>query len=367
MIPSVISRDVQRGVKSFLETTYPSSTPLFAGMLREFLDRPGQVFKGPYYSLRLPFRPAEEGRLPFERIQFPYRPHRHQAQAFHRLCGDHPQSTLVATGTGSGKTECFLYPVLDACALHAGQPGIKAILIYPMNALATDQAKRVAEAIHKDERLRGKVTAGLFIGGDSDHAVAMTPEWLITEKEHLREHPPDILLTNSKMLDYLLLRPSEQKLWRENAPETVRFMVVDDLHTFVGAQSTDLACLIRRLKRRLRTPENHLCTVGTSATLGSTSQSGALREYAGTIFAETFDTDSVIGEDVLTLADVVEGLLIRHHEIPDPSSPILAEVLAQKDPVLYLEACHQAWFGEIPPNHFHEEEDRKSTRLNSSH
>jgi DEAD/DEAH box helicase domain-containing protein len=242
------------------------------------------------------------------------------------LCGEEAKSTLVATGTGSGKTECFLYPVLDACAERAGEPGIKAILIYPMNALATDQAKRVAQAIHDDEALRGKVTAGLFIGGESDNAVEMKPDWLITDKAHMRQHPPDILLTNYKMLDFLLLKPEEQELWRNNHAKTLRFLVVDELHTFDGAQSTDLACLIRRLKTRLRSPENHLCCVGTSATLGSEGSGESLLEYASIIFSEPFQSGSVIGEDVLRLNDVVDGLFIEHHGVPNPEAVALLEI-----------------------------------------
>src|SRR5436190_6791758 len=145
MLPAVISREIEEGIKSFLRTTFPPSTPAFEHTLKTFLEEPGQVFKGPYYSLRLPFRPAPPGELPFGDIAFPYRPHLHQARAFARLCGDEPRSTLVATGTGSGKTECFLFPILDACAARLGQLGIKAIIIYPMNALATDQAKRFAQ------------------------------------------------------------------------------------------------------------------------------------------------------------------------------------------------------------------------------
>jgi len=128
MLPTVISREIEEGIKSFLRTTFPPSTPAFEHTLETFLDEPGQVFKGPYYSLRLPFRPALPGELPFEHINFPYRPHLHQARAFARLCGE-PRSTLVATGTGSGKTECFLFPILDSCAAHMGELGIKAIII----------------------------------------------------------------------------------------------------------------------------------------------------------------------------------------------------------------------------------------------
>jgi len=351
MLPAVISREIEAGIKSFLRTTFPPSTPAFERTLNVFLDEPGRVFKGPYYSLRLPFRPAPAGQLPFAEIAFPYRPHLHQAQAFSRLCGEEPRSTLVATGTSSGKTECFLYPILDACAARIGDPGIKAIIIYPMNALATDQAKRFAQAIYADEKLRGKVTAGLFIGGESDQSVAMTPDWLITNKGHLREHPPDILLTNYKMLDFLLLRPEEQPLWRDSAPETLRFLVVDELHTFDGAQSTDLACLIRRLKTRLRTPENHLCCVGTSATLGSPGSVTPLVEYACTIFSEPFDKESVIGEDLLTLGDMVDGYFIRYHGVPELDASTLALAGAESHPELYLAEQFRLWFeNEAPAN-----------------
>jgi DEAD/DEAH box helicase domain-containing protein len=358
MLPTVISREVEEGIKSFLRTTFPSSTPTFEHTLETFLSEPGQVFKGPYYSLRLPFRPAPPGALPFEHIHFPYRPHLHQARAFARLWGDEPRSTLVATGTGSGKTECFLYPILDACAAHVGELGIKAIIVYPMNALATDQAKRFAQAIYADPKLRGKVTAGLFIGGESDQSVEMKPDWLITSKAHQCEHPPDILLTNYKMLDFLLIRPEQQELWRYNAPETLRFLVVDELHTFDGAQSTDLACLIRRLKTRLRTPEKHLCAVGTSATLGSIEAAEPLVDYANTVFSEAFAPDSVIGEDLLYLGDIVDGFFIRYHAVPDAESPALIPNDHSRKPENYLAEQYRLWFEQDAPSSWGELEGR---------
>jgi len=358
MLPTVISREIEEGMKSFLRTTFPSSTPAFEHTLETFLREPGQVFKGPYYGLRLPFRPAGPGELPFAKISFPHRPHLHQARAFTRLCGDKPRSTLVATGTGSGKTECFLFPILDACAARAGELGIKAIVIYPMNALATDQAKRFAQTIHADPKLRGKVTVGLFIGGESEQSVEMKPDRVITSRSHQCEHPPDILLTNYKMLDYLLLRPKTQNLWRYNAPETLRFLVVDELHSFDGAQSTDLACLIRRLKTRLRTPDRHLCGVGTSATLGSVDSAGPLIEYANTVFSEEFAPDSVIGEDLLNLGDVVDGYFIRHHGVPESAAPALLPADHSRNPESYLATQYRLWFEKEAPAALGEMEGR---------
>ena len=84
----------------------------------------------------------------------------------------------------------------------------------------------------------------------------MTASGVITDRATLRKDPPDILLTNYKMLDYLLIRPKDRRLWSRNIPETLRYVVVDELHTFDGAQGTDLALLLRRLKARLNVAES---------------------------------------------------------------------------------------------------------------
>ena len=163
-----------------------------------------------------------------------YRPYVHQQQAFDRLTGEDGRSTVVATGTGSGKTECFLYPILEYCHAHRGEPGIKALIIYPMNALASDQAARIAELIYNNPRLKGNVTAGMYVGGSEKGASqGMTEDRMVTDHETMLASPPDILLTNYKMLDYLLVRPKDAALWKDNNPETLKYIVVDELHTLM--------------------------------------------------------------------------------------------------------------------------------------
>lgn len=303
MIPSVLARQLKKGLGGYLHTTFPIATLAFKDTVKELIDDPRALFQGPYVTVALPFRPGSvpEGR--FEAVTFSFPPYVHQAQAFERLTGASPKSTLIATGTGSGKTESFLLPILEQSwqARQSGQKGIKAILIYPMNALATDQARRLAELIHSNPKLRGVVTAGLYVGEQPEHpSAAMTPDGVITDKSVLRDSPPDILLTNYKMLDLMLVRPKDAKIWQHNAPETLRYLVVDELHTFDGAQGTDLACLIRRLKARLGTPEGRLCAVGTSATLGGDSGAEALLGYASEVFGERFDAEAPIGETRLS-------------------------------------------------------------------
>jgi len=110
-----------------------------------------------------------------------------------------------------------------------------------MNALATDQAGRLAKIIFNNPNLKGHVTADLYIGwSERGPRMVMGPDGIITNKDTIRLSPPDILLTNYKMLDYLLIRPKDFLLWKHNGSETLRYLVVDELRTFDGAQGTDL-------------------------------------------------------------------------------------------------------------------------------
>ncbi len=349
MIPSVLAHQVRRGVEDFLRTTFPVTTPFFHGMVERLLAEEGALFKGPFLSLDLPFRQGS-GAAPFPELPFRFPPYLHQEEAFRRLGGDHPRSTLVATGTGSGKTECFLYPILDHCRRHAGEPGIKAILIYPMNALAQDQAERLARLIWSQPSLRGRVTAGLFVG---QREVAprrvMGPEAIITDKESQRLSPPDILLTNYKMLDYLLVRARDLPLWRQNGPESLRFLVVDELHTFDGAQGTDLACLVRRLKARLGTPAGHLCCVGTSATMGSEGAQGELVAYATKVFGEPFDAGAVITESRLSAGEFLAGSPAGGAEVVGPERAAALDPEGYGEYGAYVRGQHALWFGETVP------------------
>ena len=160
-----------------------------------------------------------------------------------------------------------------------------------MNALATDQAKRIAHLIHTIPALAG-LRAGLYIGDQEEvSTIAMGPEQVITDRTALHKAPPDILLTNYKQLDYLLLQPQTQGLWAHNTQlesgtSVLRYLVVDEFHTFDGAQGTDLACLIRRLRDRLGGP-------------GAESKAEML-SYAGQIFASRFEPNSLIEEEQLS-------------------------------------------------------------------
>ena len=354
MLPSLLTRDIQDGLKQFLTTGFEPSDHHLHGLMTRFVARENQAqwLKGPYLQLGLPFRPGAKGRDYFPVFQTEHPGFTHQELAWDRLrtgADRTPGNTLVATGTGSGKTECFVYPVLDhaARALAAGERGIKALVIYPMNALATDQARRLAAMVAATPAFKG-LRVGLFVGGMTEPGtgLVMTPTGVITDRDAMRKQPPDILLTNYKMLDYLVLRPSDRQLWAKNTPTTLRHLVVDELHTFDGAQGTDLALLLRRLRARLKVPANHWLCVGTSATLGNSQDTTALREYARQFFGSPFAPEAVVTENRLLVGEFL-GDATTDYFLPPRAD--FGEVL---DPARYAspQQAVQAWFGVFFPD-----------------
>ncbi|PRP90631.1 putative ATP-dependent helicase Lhr [Enhygromyxa salina] len=366
MLPSVVATSLKSTIRDYLRTTFSLRDKAYERALLAHLEDPSEgMFRGPYLDLRLPFRSGDPAEVPL-RIKPAFKPHAHQLVAWQRLSSadKSPRSTLVATGTGSGKTECFLFPLLDHCYRHRDQKGIKAIILYPMNALASDQAERFAREIHNwpaggAPELRGQIRAGLYVGGDGSHPVA-DEHHLVDMRAHLREDPPHILLTNYRMLDFLLLRPEDGELWKHNdEPKTLQYLVLDELHTYDGAQGTDVAFLIRRLKQRLHVPKGHLCCIGTSATIGAGGAGGggegqegkaALLRFAQDVFDEPFDDESIVVEDRLTIRETFD-------ESPDPSlGDASTATREQLDPETYacpedyLDAQAQLWLGAPSPD-----------------
>ncbi|EDM25749.1 putative RNA helicase [Lentisphaera araneosa HTCC2155] len=330
--------EIKESILAYLKATFNFQDKEVHQAFYDFINNTSEgLFKGPYLSLKLPF--VKAGKQEQESIPLSIKPdwlaYDHQVKSWHRLstANRKAQPTIITTGTGSGKTESFMYPVLDYCYRNLSRQGIKVIILYPMNALATDQAKRLAEAIYEDDRLKGKVTAGLFIGEGKDagkYPKTMGADHIIENRESILASPPDILLTNFKMLDYALMKSNYNDLWLGNYKDSslLQFLVLDELHTYDGAQGTDVANLIRRLKLKLSIPEDHLCPVGTSATIGSGEEAPKLlSDYASKIFGETIDPDCLITENRIQTEDFFED-----DEKLDPFKPrtaILRDVKPQ--------------------------------------
>jgi replicative superfamily II helicase len=330
MKPTLAADELRRNIIQYLTTTFALDDDATRDALERFFTDPvNGIFRGPYLRIRAPFRQAESGwRKYLEWVPARFNPYRHQAEAFKRLSTRRgpAKPTLITTGTGSGKTESFLIPILDHCARarRSGKSGVKAILLYPMNALATDQAHRINDYL-QDPALKG-VIAGLYIGDTPETEFSK----VLTGRSEIRRTSPDILITNYKMLDLLLQREDDLRLWDDADPA---FVVVDEFHTYDGAQGTDVAMLLRRMAAALGVSEpgrplGRICPVATSATLASNDiadheSRAQLLTVAGQVFGTPFTDAAVIGEDRLTVEEFVPSEDMDY-TLPLPSPQELA-------------------------------------------
>ncbi|GAA4779239.1 DEAD/DEAH box helicase [Streptomyces sanyensis] len=325
MKPTMAAAQLRGSLTQYLTTTYALADEDTRRALERFLGHPETgIFRGPYLRIRTPFHLADDTwRRELEwTAGFPgFAPYRHQATAWARLSTLHgpARPTLVTTGTGSGKTESFLVPVLDHCRRQRarGRHGVKAVLLYPMNALATDQAGRIGEYLARPEL--AQVTAGLYIGDrpDTDFRRVMT------RREEMRVSPPDVLITNYKMLDLLLQRGEDRPLWED---ADLAYVVLDEFHTYDGAQGTDVAMLLRRLAAatgasRPGRPLGSICPVATSATLGEGApgkEAGGILDVASRVFGMPFPADAVVGEERMSAEEFTGAV---DYELPEPPTP----------------------------------------------
>ena len=218
--------------------------------------------------------------------------HKHQRDAI--VAARSGKSYVLTTGTGSGKSLAYIIPIVDAVLSRPRVPGVKAIIVYPMNALANSQLGELEKFL----------TWGYGEGNEPVTFARYTGQEDDEERERILRYPPDILLTNYVMLELVLTRPEERRRLVE-AAEGLSFLVLDELHTYRGRQGADVGLLVRRLRQACRAPQ--LQCVGTSATMTSggsrADQRAAVAEVASRVFGTEVRPDHVIGETLARATD----------------------------------------------------------------
>lgn len=294
-----------------------------------------EFVKGPYLETTMPFVEgkslkalADEGLISKEfgnmgkNVHFEdWKLRIHQEKALRHII-EEQRNMVVSTGTGSGKTECYLYPIFNSLMREkeAGtlDEGVRALLIFPMNALANDQQKKLRKLLknypditfgrytgetgHKEKKetaeeaeTRLHLEYDISHMTDSDEAYRKSIPNELMCREMMAEKPPHILLTNYAMLEYMLLQPDTAPFFDNSSAKNWRFIVIDEAHTYKGANGTEIAYLLRRLKERIRhNMDKPFQCIATSATLGSEDGKAGLAQFAQNLFGEPFAEQDVI-------------------------------------------------------------------------
>ncbi|HBO46163.1 MAG TPA: ATP-dependent helicase [Planctomycetaceae bacterium] len=221
---------------------------------------------------------------------------RHQEQAIGLALSN--KSFVVTTGTGSGKSLCFFIPIVDAVvkAKHAGETArTRAVVVYPMNALANSQLAELKK-LHVGYGHTLPVTFARYTGQESAE-----------ERERIKNNPPDILLTNFMMLELLMTRQSELDQRVIENCRGLKFIVLDELHTYRGRQGADVAMLMRRLRARVGDPDRPPICIGTSATMasegGEEDRNQIVAAVASRLFGTAISRDAVVTETLRRATD----------------------------------------------------------------
>jgi len=332
MQPIDIIERIKALYKSYIKTAFPVIDNGLREQMHDLLDQGNLLWRGPYLSLQRPYTCADktlgeqqaslnlhqklliageymddkgERYPPFGEWTL----YTHQLVAVEQILRG--QNTIISSGTGSGKTEAFFLPIFNHCLNNPG-PGIKALILYPMNALANDQFDRFTRY------LKGAGVTFARYTGDTPEDLndaernnkEPRPEDLCKEaiwyRKEIRNKKtlPNILMTNYAMLEYLLLRRLDRVLFDDR----LRYLVLDEVHTYQGARGIEVACLIRRLKEHVNKLDSKLICIGTSATIKG-EETGPVARFAMELFGETFLPENIQTEQYQPLPKQFEPYL----------------------------------------------------------
>lgn len=261
------------------------------------------------------------------------RPYKHQLRAWELLLAKEKNSVIVTSGTGSGKTECFVVPILNQLAneyLAQQTPliGVRALFLYPLNALINSQRDRLrawTQGLNQAARF-------CLYNGNTPEALPATEARIhneLRDRQTLRREPPPILVTNASMLEYMLVRTQDLPILQSSQGK-LQWIILDEAHSYVGSQAAELALLIRRVLYAFGVKSKDVRFVATSATIGGpeATASNNLREFLARVSGNDIESVYVVsgGRNIPSLPQVAPQKgetsfeeLFRIDEGKDPS------------------------------------------------
>jgi len=355
--PADVSERIKSEFIDYLTTSFATNDEVINKQFRDELGR--IIAKGPFIDIKSVFKKGtsleeliEHGNGRFSRgfydiergktvkvIPPTRKLYAHQVNALNKIVDG--KNIVVSTGTGSGKTLCFLLPILNALLkeIEAGHitpdgkltAGVRALIVYPMNALANDQMKFIRSLLSSYDKISFGIYSGAteneerkalnlykeIIGGE-----VLPNEYLSRDK--MKASPPNILITNYAMLEHLLLRPADNPIFEKS---DFRFIVFDEAHIYSGATGIETSFLIKRLQARMTTKSEHGAQfILTSATLGEGKDSfDEVVSFAKRLCNSDFSADDVVTgvrEEYHTEADTTAYPAELYSSLVDPEKTI---------------------------------------------
>ena len=328
--PITAAKNIKDEFIGYISTLFHISDRDYAMQFVAALQEEGTVSKGPYLDISDSYKTGKsledmieegeasplfrglEGNIPDgeKEIQINRGLYLHQERALRKT--NKGKNLIVTTGTGSGKTECFMIPIINHILREAEEgtlsSGVRAILIYPMNALANDQMKRLRNMLKnypditfgvynsstKQNEQDGITEYGKIYKDTNGYPLKPLKNEIIS-RDRMQTMPPHILVTNYAMLEYMMLRPKDDLVF---SGAKLRFLVLDEAHIYRGATGMETSLLLKRLKARISNPANVLHIL-TSATLGGKEADGDIVKFADTLCNTTFMAEDIIRSEII--------------------------------------------------------------------
>jgi DEAD/DEAH box helicase domain-containing protein len=251
-------------------------------------------------------------------------PYSHQLKAWETLLSDSPKSTVITSGTGSGKTECFMVPILEDLIrerdkINKPLVGVRALFLYPLNALINSQQERLdawTRAFDQDIRFC------LYNGKTEElentvRKIQREKPNQILSRERLRKEPAPILMTNATMLEYMLVRQIDSPILEiSREQKSLRWIVLDEAHTYIGSQAAELSLLLRRVVQAFGKHSEEIRFIATSATIADKDAEERLQQYLSGLAGIRLDQVVVIG-GTRVVPDLAEESEFHNRRIED--------------------------------------------------
>lgn len=313
------SEFIEKEYREYLKDSFNFHSKEYQNQFIKGLEKES-LYKGPYLNLNLPFTSSysineliDRGEMSplfkkLSHIDFEQKLYTHQYNSLKKI--NDGKNVVITTGTGSGKTESFLYPILNSILRDIENdnngPGIRAIFLYPMNALVNDQIDRIRKILCDYSEIRYG-----FYTGDTPNSPegkyrnykkdleaindCVIPDNEVLFRDEMRLNPPHLLFTNYSMLEYLLLRPKDVGLFNSKYLDHWKFVVLDEAHTYNGALGIELSYLLRRLTGLMNKKPQFLLT---SATLGDKGKDeDKIIKFATSLTSADYTKDDIIFSD----------------------------------------------------------------------